>query len=109
MGTVGEQDGRVPTATMMRLPSRIVLVSVNGAVVVAGEMQNGFAHGFGGNGAGIDACATDNGAGLDHGHAFLHFGSGNGGPLAGRTGTDDNKVILYGAHKRVFLRSCLPS
>ncbi len=69
-----------------------VVHAVERAVVVAGEVHHGFAHGLGGDGAGIDADAANNGAGLDDGHALLHLGGGHGGALAGRPGTDDDEV-----------------
>jgi hypothetical protein len=77
-----------------------VVHAVERAVVVAGKMHHGFAHGLRGDGAGVDADAADHGASLDHGHALLHFGGGDGGPLPGRPGTDDDQVILDGAHAR---------
>jgi hypothetical protein len=78
-----------------------VVHAVDGAVVVAGEVQDGFAHGLGGDGAGVDADAADDGAGLDDGHALLHLGGGHGGALPGGPGTDDDQVILDGAHASV--------
>ena len=80
-----------------------VVHAVDGAVVVAGEVEDGFAHGLGGDGAGVDADAADDGAGLDNGHALFHFGGGHGGALPGRPGTDDDQVILDGAHACVSL------
>ena len=71
-----------------------VVDAVDGAVVVAGEVQHGLAHGLGGDGAGVDADAADDGAGLDDGHALVHLGGGHGGALAGGPGTNDDQVIL---------------
>ena len=68
-----------------------VVHAVDGAVVVAGEVQHGFAHGLGGDGAGVDADAADDGAGLDDGHALLHLGGGHGGALPGGSGADDDR------------------
>ena len=79
----------------------LVVHAIEGAVVVAGEVHDGFAHGFGGDGAGIDADAADDGAGLDDGDALLHFGSGDGGALPGGSGTNNDEVILDGAHAGV--------
>ena len=81
-----------------------VVDAVDGAVVVAGEVQNGLAHGLGGDGAGVDADAANDGAGLDHGHALVHLGGGHGGPLPGGSGADDDQVILDGAHEGVSPR-----
>ena len=75
-----------------------VVHAVDGAVVVAGEVEHGLAHGLGGNGAGVDADAADHGARFDHGYALLHFGGGHGSALSGRPGADDDQVIFDGAH-----------
>ena len=75
-----------------------IVDAVNGAVVIAGEVEYGFAHCFGGDGSGIDADAADDGACLDDGDAFTHLGGGDGGALAGGSGADDDEVILDGAH-----------
>ena len=80
-----------------------IVHSVDGAVVVAGEMEHGLAHGLGGDGAGVDANAADHGPGFHHGHALLHLGSGDGGALPGRPGTDDDQVVFDGAHARFLL------
>ena len=81
-----------------------VVHAVDRLVVVAGEVHDGFAHGFGGDGAGVDADAADDGAGLDDGDALLHLGGGHGGTLAGRPGSDDDQVVLDGAHASVSPR-----
>ena len=81
-----------------------VVDAVDGAVVVAGEVEDGLAHGLGGDGAGVDADAADDGAGLDDGHALVHLGGGHGGALAGGPGADDDQVILDGAHAGVSPR-----
>ena len=39
-----------------------IVHAIERAVVVAGEMHHGFAHGFGGDGSGIDTNTTDYGA-----------------------------------------------
>ncbi len=75
-----------------------VIHAVDRAVVVAGEMQHGLAHGLGGDGAGVDADSADDGACLDHGYALLHFGSGHGGALARRPGADNDQVVFGGTH-----------
>ena len=75
-----------------------VVDAVECAVVVAGEVEDGFAHGFGGDGAGVDADASDKGTGLDNDHALLDFGSGHCGALPGRPGADNDQVIIDGAH-----------
>ena len=75
-----------------------VVDAVDGAVVVAAEMEHGLAHGFGGDGAGVDAHAAHHLPGLDHGHAFAHLGRGHGGPLARGSGTDNDQVVRNGAH-----------
>jgi hypothetical protein len=59
-----------------------VVHSVHRAVVVAGKVQHGLAHCLGGNGAGIDADAADNGARFHHGYPFFHLGGGHGGALS---------------------------
>src|SRR5579863_10321019 len=75
-----------------------IIHAVHGAVVVAGKMEDGFAHGLGGDGAGVDAHAPDHGPAFDHDHALFHLGSGHGGALPGWPGADDDQVILDGAH-----------
>ena len=81
-----------------------VVHAVEGAVVVAGEMEDGLAHCLGGDGAGVDADAADDGAGFDHGHALFHLGSSYRSTLAGGSGTNDDEVIFDGAHARVSPR-----
>ena len=75
-----------------------VVDAVDGAVVVTAEMEHGLAHGFGGDGTGVDAYAAHHLPGLDHGYAFAHLGRGHGGPLARGPGTDNDQVVLNGAH-----------
>ena len=75
-----------------------VVHAIDGAVVVAGQVQHRLAHGLGGNGAGVDAHAANHLPGLDHSHAFAHLGRGHGGSLPRRPGTDNDEVILYRAH-----------
>ncbi len=71
-----------------------VVDAVDGAVVVAGEVEDGLAHGFGGDGSGVDADAADDGAGFDNGHALVHLGCGHSGALASGPGANDDQVIL---------------
>jgi hypothetical protein len=75
-----------------------VVHAVDGAVVVAGKVQHGFAHGFGRNGAGVDANPADNRPCFDDGYLLLQLGGCNGGALPRRSGADNNQVILDGAH-----------
>ena len=75
-----------------------VVHAVKGPVVITGEMQYRLAHGFGGDGAGVDANSSNDGASLDDGHALLHFGGSYGGSLPGGAGTNDDQVVLAGAH-----------
>ena len=78
-----------------------VVHAVDRAVVVAGKMQYGLAHGLGGYGAGVDADSADYGSRLDDGHSFFHLGGCHGGALPGWSGTDDREVVLDGTHARV--------
>jgi hypothetical protein len=71
-----------------------VIDAVDGAVVVAGEVEDGLAHGLGGDRAGIDADAADDGAGLDNGDALVHLGRGDRGALASGPGANDDQVIV---------------
>jgi hypothetical protein len=80
-----------------------VVDAVNVAIVIPGEMKDGLAHGLGGNGAGIDADPTDDGAGFNHRDALSHFGGGDGGTLSGWPGTDDDEVVFGGTHVRVSI------
>src|SRR5450631_1312675 len=81
-----------------------VIDAVDGAVVVAGEVEHGLAHGLGGHGAGVDADATDYGARLDDDHALVHLGCSHGGALTGGPGANDDQVILD-AHAGVSPRA----
>ena len=78
-----------------------VVDAVERAVVVAGKVQHRFAHGLGGDGAGVDAHAAHHRTGLDDRHALVHLGGGHGGALPGGTGADDNQVVSDGAHASV--------
>src|SRR5579859_2527756 len=75
-----------------------VVHPIDGAVVVARKMEHGFAHRFGGDGAGVDADSADDRTGFDDGDAFFQLGSSNCGALPGRSGADDNQIIFGGAH-----------
>src|SRR5262249_25211430 len=71
----------------------VVVDAVDSLELEAGEVQNGFAHGLTGNRPGIDACAPDDFALLDHNNLAAAFGCLDRSALAGRTGTDDNDVV----------------
>ena len=75
-----------------------VIHTVNRAVVITGEMEHRFAHGLGGNGAGVDAHASHDGPRFHDHHALLHLGSGHGGALPGWPGADDDQIVFDGAH-----------
>ena len=66
----------------------VVLDGVAGAIkrtlVDAGEVQDGFADGFGGDGPGVDAHAADAVGAFDDGDGFSEFSGIEGGLLAGR-------------------------
>src|ERR1019366_8916242 len=71
-----------------------VIDAVYGAVVVAGEVEHGLAHGLGRDGAGVDADAADDGARLDDYHTLVHLGCSHGCALTGGSGANDDQVIL---------------
>ncbi len=73
-----------------------VIDAVDPLKLEAGEVQNGFPHGFTGDGSGVDADATDDVALLDYNDATAGFGGLNGGSLTGGAGADHDHVV--GAH-----------
>src|ERR1700728_1584107 len=71
-----------------------VIHAVDGAVVVAGEMQDGFAHRFAGDGAGVDADAADDAAHLNERYVLAPLDRGNSGALTGRARTYYQKIVF---------------
>ena len=57
-------------------------------------MQHGLAHCFAGDGACVDAHATNDLAPFNERNLFTAFRALNRGALAGRAGTDHNQVVL---------------
>ncbi len=81
-----------------------VIHAIHVPVVVAGEMQYGFAHRLGWNGSGVDADAADNGPRLHDGNFLLELGGGYRGALPGGSGTNYDQVI-FSAHA-FFSQQC---
>jgi hypothetical protein len=65
-----------------------VFGSIHGALMKPGEVENGFAERFAGNGAGVDADTPDNLGALDDADFFAEFGGLHRGLLAGGAGAD---------------------
>src|SRR5580700_4147381 len=76
-----------------------VVHAVDGAVVVAGEVQHGFAHGLAGDGAGVDAHAPHHAAHLNQRHVLTLLDRGNSGALTRRARTDNEKIVFRHACK----------
>ena len=71
----------------------VIVGAVEALLVEAGKMENGFAHGFAGDGAGVGADAADGRLFFNEGNAFASFYCLNGGALPARTGTNHNQFI----------------
>ena len=76
-----------------------IVHAVDGAVVVAGEVQDRLAHGLGGDGAGVDADAADRAHALDHGDLLSLLGGVDSGALSSRAGSDDDEVVVSHAQR----------
>ena len=72
--------------------------AIAGAVQIplakTGKVEHGFTQRFAGYGAGIDAHAPNDFMALDHADFLAEFGGLHGGFLAGRSGADDEKVVM---------------
>ena len=76
--------------------------AVDAADLVAGEVDDGFAEGLAGDGAGVDACAADGGAAFGDGDAFVQAAGLDGGADAAGAGTNHEEVIVEGGHGVCF-------
>ena len=65
------------------------------AFVGAGEVEDGFAEGLGGDGAGVDAGAAEDGIFFDDADGFAELGGLDGGLLAGGAGADDHEIVMF--------------
>src|SRR5262249_22944743 len=72
----------------------VIVNAVDPLELKPGEMQYGLPHGLAGNGSGVDAGAAHDLALFNHGHAPATFRALNGGPLARRSGTDDDEIVI---------------
>ena len=70
-----------------------IVHAVDGTVVIAGEMQNGFAHRLAGNGAGIYRDPTDGSHFLHHSCPLAQLVGVDSGALPGRAGTNDEEIV----------------
>ncbi len=77
------------------------------AFIEAGEMKDGFAHGLGRDGAGVDADAAETDLAFDHGDAFAELGRVKSCFLAGGTGADDDEIVgdIHGG-TQLLVTSC---
>ncbi len=71
-----------------------VVHAVNALVLVAGEMQYGFADGFAGDSAGIDGRPAHDFEPFDQRDALAEFGGLDGGALPSGAGTHDDEIVL---------------
>ena len=65
----------------------------------SGEVKNGFAQRFAGNGAAVDANAADHFIAIHHGDALAELGGGDSAFLTGRATANNNEVILNWMHQ----------
>jgi hypothetical protein len=75
-----------------------VIGAIDALVLVARKMEDSFADGFAGDGAGVDGDATDDFEAFDERGAFAELGGLNGRALAGRAGANDDEVVRF--HER---------
>src|SRR5207247_2501148 len=71
-----------------------IRLTVESALAQAGEMQYRLAHGFGGDGSGLDAGAADARDALDEGNLFAKLGGAESGLLPRRARADDHQVVM---------------
>ena len=69
-----------------------ITASVKGALTEPAEIQNRFAEGLTGDGAGVHANSADRAFALDYRDLFAHLGGTDGGLLPGGTAADDDQV-----------------
>jgi hypothetical protein len=89
---VGGAEGKIGHADVFL---HAVVGAIDALVLVAGEVQNGFANGFTGDGAGVDGDTADDFEALDQSGAFAELGGLNGCALTGGTRTDDDEIVLF--------------
>src|SRR5262249_2071062 len=71
----------------------VIVDAVDALILEAREMQHGLAHGFAGDGTGVDANSTDDFALFDQ-HGFTAaFRALNCRPLSRRARANDNKIV----------------
>ena len=68
--------------------------AVNAPLTIAREPERSLAKRLARNRAGVDADASDDRLLLDDGDAFIEFGRLNRGAVTGRSGTDDQQVVI---------------
>jgi hypothetical protein len=74
--------------------------AIDAALTIAGQMKDGLAEGFGGDGSGVDADPANSDFPLDNGDALVKFCRLDCGPLPGGAGADDQKIVVVFVHKR---------
>ena len=74
------------------------IVAVESADGVAGELKDGFAHAFAGDGAGVHADAADHESAVHDGDALAEFRGADGAFLAGGTAADYDEVEIEVSH-----------
>ena len=76
-----------------------IVHAVDGAVVVAGEVEHCLAHGLRGDGAGVDADAADRAHALDHCDLLPLLGRVDSATLSSRARSDDDEVVVSHAQR----------
>jgi len=77
-----------------------IAIAIDSPLAQAGQVQNGLADRFGGNGAGVDADAADPVGAIDQGHALAMLGGIQRRLLPGRTGADNNEIVNALRHRK---------
>ncbi len=86
-----------------------VAAPVERALPQAAEVEDGFAKGFAGNGAGVHAHSTDGAFALDDSHFLAQFGGADGGLLSGGTAAHYHQVVGVVAARLGWTRSGAPA
>jgi len=80
-----------------------IVDAVDALILIARKMEDGFADGFAGDGAGVDGGATDDFEFLDKTGALAELGRLNGGALAARSGPHHDEIVLFHGLPREYI------
>ena len=81
-----------------------VVDAINALVLIAGKMQDGFANGLAGNGAGVDGGAADDFEFFNQSGALAEFCGLDGGALACGSGTHDDEIVPFHLSRREYIK-----